>query len=291
MKPIVSLPKSFRLGVPSAHHAKDDATHVSLSDSEQHDDCIGEIHEAFRKFGIKLPHAKVFRYARICNFNAEAAIERIREDNYNPYLNLQIRDVSGPITSRALYPIPQLRTRKGSEVIYMRPSRFNSTSKQHCDKVVESLCYVLNDLSQTEEQCRHGVAVIFDMKNVTKENFSKDNCKPILQALQGNMVPTRVVALLIVSPPAWFGKYIKSNTSNDFYKKVHIVEEECLSDYLMDEYQMFLPESFRTGLAKPSEIAEDYVDLKTMKEQELQMELLRSKYAYSLSKSTDAVKS
>lgn len=152
----------------------------------------------------------------------------------------------------------------------MRPNRFFNSSNKCCDKFVESLCYVLNDFSRTEEQCRNGVTVVADMQNISKENFSKESCKKLLSALQGEMVPTRVEAFVIVSPPTWFSniwKWMKPTMSKDFARRVHLIKEERLSEFLMGDYKRYLPDDFCLGLARASELAEDYVDLKMFQEQ------------------------
>jgi hypothetical protein len=236
--------------------------------------CIAEIKDSFRKFGIRLPQAKVFRYANVCNFNAEEAIDRIREDNGNPYMNLKMKeDLQDQFGStNALFPLPDLRTRKAnSEVIYMNPSRFNP-NQDDIDTFIDSLCYVLNDLSQTVDQCRNGVTVIANMKDVTMENFNKEYCTKLMQALQGDMVPTHVDAFLIVSPPSWFGKvfkWMKSKVSKDFLRRVHLTQQDQLPLFLMDDYELYLPDDLCQGRAVGSEICEDYIDLKIVQEQRL----------------------
>ena len=114
--------------------------------------------------------------------------------------------------------------------------------------------------------------MIADMQDVSKENFSKEHCKKLVEALQGDLVPTRVEAFVIVSAPSWLNKnkimkWMKSSMSKGFAKKVHLIKEERLSDFLMDDYEMYLPDDFSLGLANASEISEDYVDLKLMQEQ------------------------
>ena len=259
-------------------HSKDETSHTSSSEElrevtkQAEARCLKEISDFFRNFGVRLPRRKLFRYACYYNFDAEEAIEAIREDNYNRYLRLRMRDLEEQFEINALFPLPQLKSRnKQSEVIYMRPSRFQ-TKGEGCERVIESLCYVLNDLSRTEQQCRNGVTVIADMRDITRDNFQKEDCQRLVEALQGELVPTRVEAFLIVSPPEWFQnktwKWMKSTMSKEFSKKVHwIKQEERLSEFLMDDYRMYLPDDFCQGLAKASEISEDYVDLKMMQEE------------------------
>jgi hypothetical protein len=285
----IAFPQNLRLGPRKVLPHHDDASHSNTSamtddlqqqifavKQEQELQCIKEIKDHFRKFGVRLSRDQVFRYANFHNFRAEEAIDSIREDNHNPYLHLKMEDLEEQFLEfNALFPIPDLKSRRHSEVVYMRPSRYFNTSNKSCDKFVETLCYVLNDLSKTEEQCRRGVTVIADMQGLRQENFTKDQYKKIIRALQGDMVPTRVVDFLIVSPPLWFGKtlkHMKSKMTKDFRGKVHVIkEEERLSHFFMRDFKIYLPEDFVCrGLAVASEIAEDYVDLKMMQEQKQQ---------------------
>jgi hypothetical protein len=102
---------------------------VGLPIPKQAEDvCMSENTECFRNFGIRLLQEKVFRYPHFCNFDAEESIDRIREDDGNPYINLKmnqdLEDLLG--STNELFPLPDLRTRKtNSEVIYMNKSRFN----------------------------------------------------------------------------------------------------------------------------------------------------------------------
>ncbi|CAJ1967839.1 unnamed protein product [Cylindrotheca closterium] len=273
------MPK-FRLGRSHTTHSKDgtdtsftsasggsDEMHLATKHAEAI--CLRDIKDCFRKFGIRLPDETVFRYASFYNFDAELAIDGIHEDNGNPYLKLKMEDLEEQFESNAVFPLPKLRTRKNdSEIIYMKPARFNA-NEGDSEKLIESLCYVLNDLSQTVEQCRNGVTVIADMQDVTKENFSKDHCAKLMQALQGTMVPTRVEAFIIVSPPSWFSKvfkWMKSKVSKDFLKRVHLTQQDQLPHFLMDDYEMYLPDDLCQGRAVASEICEDYMDLKVIEE-------------------------
>lgn len=293
------MPK-FRLGGSttrnsSSHHnpsthSKDDISFTSASASDEmglaskavEANCISEIKDCFRKFGIRVSDELVFRYASFYNFDAEEAIDGIHEDNGNRYMKLKMEDLEEQFETNAVFPLPKLKTRKSdSEVIYMKPSRVNpnnseddgSSSSSSNDRFIESLCYVLNDLSQTVEQCRNGVTVIADMQDVTKENFNKEHCASLMQALQGEMVPTRVQTFIIVSPPAWFHKvfkWMKSKGSKDFLRKVHLIKQDQLAQFLMEDYELYLPDDLSGGYAVGSEICEDYMDLKSAQEEQSQ---------------------
>ncbi|KAL3931212.1 MAG: hypothetical protein SGBAC_011409 [Bacillariaceae sp.] len=271
--------RKMRLG-SRITHSKDDtcdaseSTHDDLGLSNRHDaeaECISEIQDSFLKFGIKLPQEKVFRYARFYHYDAEDAIDRIREDNGNPCMNLKMKDLTH-FGTNSIFPLPMIRTRKTkSEVIYMNLARFNPNDS---DSFIDSLCYILNDLSQTVDQCRNGVTVIADMQDVTMENFSKEFCIKLMQALQGNMVPTHVESFLIVSPPPCFSKVFKwmksKKVSKDFLRRVHQIHQEQLPQLLLGDYKMNLPEGLCKGCAIAAETCEDYMDLKIAQEKRKQ---------------------
>ena len=146
----------------------------------------------------------------------------------------------------------------------MRPSRY-VPSQMKTSMVIDNLCYVLNDLSRTKEQCQNGVAFIANMNDWTMKNFSHDYCFQFMQALQGKMVPTKVELFLIVNPPSWFGriwKVMKSMLSKSFAKKVHMIKEEQLGEFLMDGYEQHLPDEFISGWKVTEEITDDYIDLR-----------------------------
>lgn len=275
-------------------HSKDDTSFTSASASDEFKlaskaaeaNCISEIRDCFRKFGIRVSDELVFRYANFYNFDAEEAIDGIHEDNGSPYMKLKMEDLEEQFETNAVFPLPKLKTRKSdSEVIYMKPSRVNPNNcnsnrnnseedgNSSNDRFIESLCYVFNDLSQTVEQCRNGVAVIADMQDVTKDNFNKEHCANLMQAIQGEMVPTRVEIFIIVSPPAWFHKvfkWMKSKGSKDFLRRVHLIKPDQLAQFLMEDYELYLPDDLPGGYAVGSEICEDYMDLKSVQEEQSQ---------------------
>ena len=177
-----------------------------------------------------------------------------------------------------LFPLPEVKT-KGNDcnVLYMRPSRYFPSTETRL--IIDNLCYALNDMSKTKADCRRGVAFIANMRGWTKKNFSQDYCFQFMQALQGRMVPTKVKLFLIVNPPKFFGsiwKIMKPMLSKSFAKKVHIIEEERLGEFLVDGYQEYLPDEFSCGMRDAYEICEDFIDLKRYEEEQEQMSKAKS---------------
>merc|ERR1712048_358393 len=95
-----------------------------------------------------------------------------------------------------------------SQVIYGRPSRSEDADEDNMTKVLENLCYVLNDFSQSEQQCRDGVALIVNLKGFEIEHFDELEWRQFITALQGALVPTKVTLVLFVNPPSWFQKNV-----------------------------------------------------------------------------------
>eukprot|EP00980_Cylindrotheca_fusiformis_P011562 scaffold2737_cov99-Cylindrotheca_fusiformis.AAC.8 len=195
---------------------------------------------------------------------AKAAIEGCRNRNY---LFLEMRGrLKEQFYTQTLFPLPGLRTKDGKcEVFYMRPSKYfprNTDTRL----IIQNLCYVLNDMSDTKEKCRNGVALVANMDGWTMDNFSMDYWRRFMHTLQGRAVPTKVELFLIVDPPGWFGKIwriMKPMLSRSFSKKVRIIEQTKLCNYLQEGFEAYLPDEMDIGLKDTTRIVDDYVYDKT----------------------------
>lgn len=235
--------------------------------------CIQDLRVFCETSNIPLSDETIFRYACFHSFNvkkAKGAIEHGRDQQH--YLDLRMEGkLEEQFYSRALFPLPGLKTKKGKpSVFYMRPSRYFPETTD-TKSIIENLCYVLNDMSNTEDKCRNGVAFIANMKGWTMQNFSIDYCMQFMHALQGQIVPTRVNLFLIVNPPSWFGKVwkmMRPMLSRSFSRKIHIIGQDKLSDYLEKGYQTFLPDELCAGWKNTAELVEDFVDQKSYEDEE-----------------------
>jgi hypothetical protein len=273
-----SIKNSFKRR--SSNHSDDNVTNQtesSTSSAEEQmesshltsaeEDCVEGLKDFCRTSGIAFSDELIFRYACFDSFNFEHAKEAIEENRENGFLKLKMKSsLKGQFNTKALFPLPGLKTRKcDSEVLYIRPSRY-FPEEVDATTVIESLCYVLNDMSDTEEKCRNGVAFISNMKGFEIENFNVDHWFQFMMTLQGNLVPTKVNLLLIVNAPSWFQqdvwKKMKPALSASFSKNVHMIKSDKLSDYLMDDYREFLPTELSHGYLDINELVEDYIDLK-----------------------------
>eukprot|EP00980_Cylindrotheca_fusiformis_P006822 scaffold1427_cov63-Cylindrotheca_fusiformis.AAC.5 len=227
---------------------------------------------------ISMSDETIFRYACFHGFNLEKAQRAIVENRDNHYLQLKMTgSLLKQFETSTIFPLPGLKTKKGKcDVVYMRPSRYvPSEHNEHDSKnttILENLCYVLNDLSDTPESCQNGLAFVANMKSFTTKHYEESYWIQLIQALQGKYVPIRINLFLIVNPPTWFGKVwnlaMKPTLSNAFIKTVHIVDsEEELFEYLSPGYEAFLPEELATvGWRSTSEIVEDYIDRKVFED-------------------------
>eukprot|EP00980_Cylindrotheca_fusiformis_P014049 scaffold3670_cov124-Cylindrotheca_fusiformis.AAC.25 len=242
-----------------------EASHLTRSEQQ----CIEGLKDYCATSGIDFTDETIFRYACFHRFKFDQAKDAIDENRDNKFLALKMKgSVKGQFESKAFFPLLGLKTLDGSEVLYLRPSRRNPETDT--STVIESLCYVLNDMSDTEDKCRNGVAVISNLKGFTMDKFDEEAWFQFMMTMQGNLVPTRVKLFLIVNAPSWFEtnvwEKVKPILSSSFSKKVHMIQTKNLSDYLMEDYQAFLPDELSHGFKDTNEIVEDYVDLKSFQD-------------------------
>ncbi|CAJ1967636.1 unnamed protein product [Cylindrotheca closterium] len=229
--------------------------------------------------GIQMSEQRLFRFANFHNFDLEKAKDAVDENRDNAFLDLEMHgELKGQFVNKMLFPLTGLRTKKNnSQVIYGRPSRGNPED-DNMTKVLESLCYVMNDFSQTEQQCRDGVAIVSNLEGFTHEHFDELEWRQFMLALQGTLVPTKVTSILMVNPPSWFKQDIwkKMRSSLPFHlrRNVHIISSnDKLGDYLMEDYQAYLPHEVAQGYRSVSEIIEDYIDLKSYEDRQKRAEI------------------
>lgn len=235
--------------------------------------CLNELRRYCIAEGIEMSEQRLFRFACFHRFQLEKVKDSVDENRDNAFLDLQMQsEMKDQFVTKLLFPLPGLTTKKhNSQVIYSSPSRCNKEDDD-MTKVLESLCYVMNDFSQTEQQCRDGVALVSNIAGFKKEHFDQSEWHQFLLALQGSLVPTKVTMCLLVDPPSWFQKDIwkkmRSSMPAEFRRKVHIITSDKLSDYLMEDYRAYLPTELAHGYRPAEEIIEDYVDLKSFQDKQ-----------------------
>jgi CRAL/TRIO domain len=93
-----------------------------------------------------------------------------------------------------------------------------------------------------------------------------------MQGLQGKLTPVNVVLFLIVNPPPWFGTVwaiMKTMLSTEFQKKVKMIPECQLNEYLAPGFEQFLPDDMVTGKANTEDLVRDWFTYRTFLEGDL----------------------
>lgn len=83
-----------------------------------------------------------------------------------------------------------------------------------------------------------------------------------MQMLQGNSLPVKVNLFLIVNPPSWFNtiwNIMKTMLSRPFQRRVRMIHESELGEYLCDNYRDFLPEELGGGTVPTDDLVADFV--------------------------------
>jgi len=213
------------------------------------------------------------RYAVYYNFNFEKAKAAITKGYTYSYLYLELEAdlLRFIMRNKVFFPLPGLKSKNtGSDVFYMRPSRYEpSALNNSC--LLDNLCYVLNDMSRTVEQCRNGVVMLVNMDGYTMKNFHGETQLKMARITEGLVVPTRLVEILIVNPPKFFSrlwKMVKPAFSSSLRRRIKIISDDKLGNFLMDGYEKYFPDEFLNGLVRTSEIVDDFIDLKLYEEEQ-----------------------
>lgn len=278
----IALDTSFHSGLRKGSNFTEDVSDTTSSSESprtlitkenflQHDEmeAMENIAIFCKEKRIRLASNEIFRIACFYDFQLSKTKKAIEREQKNPFLRLRVDDdLEEYMDKQILFPVQDLKTKNNLDVIYLRPSRH---FPEHTPTInlTNNLCYVMNDLSRTEEQCRNGVALIANLDEFTMNNLRIDCCHQFMQAVQGNFVPTKMELALIVDPPSYFKqawKIIRPMLASSFAKKVHVIKREQLSDYLMDGYIKFLPDELG-GLQNTAALVDEYIKVKLFEEE------------------------
>eukprot|EP00526_Cylindrotheca_closterium_P017915 CAMPEP_0113643222 /NCGR_PEP_ID=MMETSP0017_2-20120614/22720_1 /TAXON_ID=2856 /ORGANISM="Cylindrotheca closterium" /LENGTH=294 /DNA_ID=CAMNT_0000554713 /DNA_START=12 /DNA_END=896 /DNA_ORIENTATION=+ /assembly_acc=CAM_ASM_000147 len=221
------------------------------------EDCMAGLRQYIAEEGIQMSEQRLFRFANFHHFDLEKAKDAVDENRNNAFLDLEMHgELRGQFVNKMLFPLPGLRTKKNnSQVIYTRPSRGNPED-DNMTNILQSLCYVMNDFSQTEQQCRDGIALVSNLEGFKHEHFDELEWRQFSIALQGTLVPTKVNSVLIVNAPSWFKqdvfKKMRSSMPAKFRRNIHFVSSDKLGDYLMEDYRAYLPHEIAHGYRSDS---------------------------------------
>lgn len=201
---------------------------------------------------------QILRFILFTKFDEYKALNLMKKTKPR-HFDLNAFDLSDQLRSKTLFPVPGLKTISGSNVIYMRPSRY-SPNETTVEAVIDNLLYVLNNAYINWGS--KGIGFIANMNDWSMSNFSTEYCYRFMQCLQGRQFPAKVNLFLIVNPPAWFDKVwkiMKPMLSRSFRAKVFFIEEDEMWTYFDVGYEQYLPDEFIEGKACTEDIVRDYI--------------------------------
>jgi hypothetical protein len=168
------------------------------------------------------------------------------------------------LRTQTLFVVPGLKTSDGHDIFYMRPSRF-FPKQTSTEQIIENLGYCMTTMMEREGAGLNGIGFLANMDDWKMKNFSFDYCYQFMMMLQGK-VPARVRLFLIVNPPGWFDSIwaiMKNMLAKEFRKKVHVIPESRVSEFLRDGYEAFLPDEMADGKASTEDMVKDFVTYRT----------------------------
>ena len=192
-------------------------------------------------------------------FNEKAAWKVMKKFE-NRYLELTAESLESQLATKTLFPVPGLKSKEGHDVFYMMPRRY-FPKKTPTSDIIDNLAYSMNTMVEKEKACTEGIAFLAYMNEWAFENFSVNYCLQFMQMLQGK-VPVRVRLFLIVNPPSWFGKIwaiMKPMLSPDFRKKVYMIPESRLNEFLAEGYQQYAPDDMEGGQQSTEQLVQDFI--------------------------------
>ena len=233
--------------------------------SEEEKACFDELKERWNKKdrGHKYSDAMILRFARCSPGPTKFAIDPAFKvmKNFNPrYLELSAELLEDQLMTKTLFVLPHLKSSEGHFVFYMKPARYwpKVTSTE---QIIDNLVYCMESMVEKQKSCEEGIAFLANMNDWGFSNFSVSYCHQFMMTLQGR-VPVRVRMFLIVNPPSWFGKIwsiMKPMLSDDFRKKIHIIPETELHNFLAGKFKKDLPDDLECGGADTEGLVKDYV--------------------------------
>ena len=222
-----------------------------------------EKHGLQKKFTIE----QIFRVALYHNFDVEKSVRLLKHMDER-YWNVSADQLAAQLETKTLFPLPSTLMSKDKKIksfFYMKPSRFVPDDTK-TSGIIANLLYVLDSLDQyTEPHGRNKIGFIANMNDWTMENFTVDYCLQFMDSLQGKKGPVTVDLFLIVNPPSWFDKVwqiMKPMLSTTFRRKVHMIPETKLSDYLASGYEKYLPSELNNGRLDVPDLVRDFIQFR-----------------------------
>mmetsp|Transcript_599 Transcript_599/g.844 ORF Transcript_599/g.844 Transcript_599/m.844 type:complete len:217 (-) Transcript_599:364-1014(-) len=128
----------------------------------------------------------LLRFARCSpgtkKFNPKTAWKVMKK--YDPrYLTVTAASMEKQLLSKTLFCVPELKSKEGHDVFYMRPSRYfpKETSTQ---EIIDNLAYCMQVMVEKEKACTEGIAFAANMADWSMSNFSVSYCHQFMMMLQ-----------------------------------------------------------------------------------------------------------
>jgi hypothetical protein len=205
--------------------------------------------------------------------NVSKALKLLRRMDMR-YLTATARQLQDQLRTKTLFPLPQgLRAKKNSRLdtfFYMKPSRY-TPSETPTPTIIANLVYSMDTLYERHRNYgQHQIGFIANMNDWSMRHFSIDYCWQFMQALQGRAAPLNVDMFLIVNPPDWFDKVwkiMKPMLSGPFRRKVHMIQQAQLGDFLEPGFELHLPDEMASGHCPVPQLIEDFIALRSYREE------------------------
>ena len=143
----------------------------------------------------------------------------------------------------------------------MRPARYVPKNTP-TEVIIDNLAYVMQSMAESSESaCSNGIGFLANMNGWRYEHFSVRYCSEFMTMLQ-QRGPPRVKLFLIVNPPTWFPsiwKIMKVTLSKEFRRKVFMIKESALDEFLEPGFEDFLPDDMPRGETNTSELVNDFI--------------------------------
>lgn len=204
----------------------------------------------------RLPPSAILRLA-LCSpgepFDVDKAMSVLRIFN-DRYLALTWKCLLSK--NPAVIPIPGLVTKQGHSVVYMRANLFAGMKTQ---QVLDNLVYVMDFVNASEEVCKKGIAIVFNLKDSKIQDYPSDLLSSLVAIWQSKGCATRISRIYLVDAPSWF-------------KPLWMVHSKGLSRQLRDNVaslsqvearmalgpQTYLPDELG-GLVNTIQLAKDFL--------------------------------
>lgn len=204
-------------------------------------------------------------FARCCPggeaFNQEMALKVLKLFDKR-YLNLTAMSMEDALLEKGVFPTPGVRTHEGTDVVYMRASRFEP-KKEIVQAILDPIAYVLMSLSTTKESAStDGICFLMNMDGYKMSNFSADYMRHLLAILQGLKAPVRVSKVIMINVPCWFDTVWNMMTAmmtKDFTSRIVRIEKEDLGEHLSGDYEAFLPDDLSPGTVDTNQLVRDFL--------------------------------